>query len=175
MKITTAFRMITACAFACLNGATFAKNLSIDVAAATAAEGQRNRAAAQVYFAPIHSEQELHSYLAGNKSTPLDALDPKSEGRFLASLTFNAKGITGFSYEDLRSLSPSEAYSILALFGAQEAIIGIPFDSASTADEANVGLLSPIVIQDYPDARCQPPATCLSSHQQICLSTCQNP
>lgn len=73
-------------------------------------------------LAPIRSQAELQSYLRTTpKSTsPLERLSPAAKKRFLASLSFNENGITGFSYDDLESeLTASQIYQVLSLFGAQ--------------------------------------------------------
>jgi hypothetical protein len=77
----------------------------------------------------IRSQAALRRYLSttSNHSSPLNALSDGARRRFLSTLRFNARGITGFSYDDLqRELTVSQAYNILALFGAQQDIAIIP-------------------------------------------------
>jgi hypothetical protein len=134
------------------------------------------RQQAQIALAPIHSEAELKEFLANRKQSPLDALSPRAQKRFIESLTFNRAGITSFSYEDIRNLSPRQAYAILSLFGAQETVSYIRFEAGDAIERAAPGLLRPVVpFDDHPGYRCTPPYTCTQTLNAICLSTCSIP
>ena len=73
-------------------------------------------------LAPIKSKAQLERYIGNTPKdeSPLGKLSPGAQSRFIESLTFNDKGLTGFNYEDLQAeLSASEIYAVLGLFGAQ--------------------------------------------------------
>lgn len=75
-------------------------------------------------LAPIKSPQDLARYL---KITPLNAsslkhLSDSARADFLASLTFNEKGLTSFKFATLEmELNPTRIAEILSLFGMQRA------------------------------------------------------
>ncbi|MDM5182315.1 hypothetical protein PO883_34710, partial [Massilia sp. DJPM01] len=74
------------------------------------------------HMATITSSAQLTRYM---KMTPpqenlLSALSEAARKRFLESLTFNEKGITGYRYAELESeLTPTQIAKILSLFGSQ--------------------------------------------------------
>lgn len=73
-------------------------------------------------IAPIRSRSGLADYLERHRgaSTPFDALSPRARQRFIESLTFGTNGLSSFSRLEIESqLSVTEAYRLLALFGAQ--------------------------------------------------------
>lgn len=76
-------------------------------------------------LAPIKSPATLQTYqkLTPAKDNPLNLLSPAARMRFLSSVTFNEKGITGFSYLDLkRELNAAQMQRVLALFGSQVSV-----------------------------------------------------
>lgn len=83
-------------------------------------DAERRTSIAQA-TAPIHSRGDLDQYVATHRTiaSPLDAFSPSLRQMFLSSLTFNEKGVTGFRYDVLESLTPTEIYKILSLFGMQ--------------------------------------------------------
>lgn len=131
--------------------------------------------------APIKSTSDLQVYFAttGNRATPFSRLSDSARHRFIESLTFNEKGLTGFSYADLQAeLSATEIYQLLSLFGAQHltssikgAAIRTPLDAAIM----NAGsTISPSFenIDDHVGYYCSGRATCSQSATQICMSNC---
>ena len=79
--------------------------------------------------APIRSRAALAEYLAANHSAsdPLRALSPAARERFVASLQFGPDGAASAITTDLQSeLSAAQAYRVLALFGLQTALAGLP-------------------------------------------------
>jgi hypothetical protein len=76
----------------------------------------------------VRSRQELEAYLAlgDDKDSPLAALSPDSRKAFLDSLTFSPAGLTSFRVDTLSRLNASEAYRVLALFGAQHMLASVP-------------------------------------------------
>jgi hypothetical protein len=72
--------------------------------------------------APIKSAEDLadHSSSIALACSPLRYLSESGRRSFLASLTFNEKGLSSFRYADLEAeLSPTQIFDILALFGVQ--------------------------------------------------------
>ncbi len=69
--------------------------------------------------APIKTVAALHRYLENTASSPLDRLAPDARQRFLRSLSFSKDGVSGFQYSELSSLSASEVYQVLSLFGLE--------------------------------------------------------
>ena len=71
--------------------------------------------------APVKSKADLRRYLGQDlSSSPFRYLSTDARRRFTDSITFNEKGVTGFSYEDLeRELTVTQAYELLAILGQQ--------------------------------------------------------
>lgn len=74
----------------------------VDTSESRLATAQAQRAG-ELLLAPVKSQFELGAYLQSAKASPLDWLSPAAKRRFLASLTFNETGLTGFDYSDLRA------------------------------------------------------------------------
>lgn len=132
----------------------------------------------QYATARIQSRQELQQYLDGtvvNKS-PLGRLSAAARQTFLSSLRFNEKGLTSFRYDVLEdNLTPTEIYTILRLFGAQQTV---PMMQAAHA-QTNTDML--LLIgghgelddgKDHKDYRCVSRATCKKAMRYICTSNC---
>lgn len=122
--------------------------------------------------APISSRAELVRYVKETPVTlsPLNSLSPSAKTRFLESLTFGKRGLSGYRYADLaRELTPVQIHRILSLFGRQH---GSPVYAvtpvSSAVDKAIVidGLPSD---EDscMPDFRCGA-ASCIASYGDIC-------
>ena len=70
--------------------------------------------------APIKSNADLNTYLASNIITPFDALPQSEKQVFMDSLMFSTNALGSFNYAVLEdNLTPTEIYSVLALFGFQ--------------------------------------------------------
>lgn len=138
------------------------------------AEQGRQRAI-EFAMAPIKSADDLAAYLrtAGTDS-PLMALSPGARERFLGSLSFNANGLVSYQYEDLaRELTASQAYRLLALFGAQRTTHLVGARVEDGADEAVAA--KPRVPQlraDHAKYKCVSPHNCYYSEFFICLTGC---
>lgn len=67
-------------------------------------QAQARQAQLNLAAAPIKSRADLFAYIHGVAAplSPLSKLSPGARDRFLASLTFNENGVTGFSYEEDR-------------------------------------------------------------------------
>lgn len=131
-------------------------------------------------LAPIKSESQLQNYL---RSSPKDIsafseMQPLELSRFVSSLTFNEKGLTGFDPTPLRSLTPAQVYRVLALFGMQPGTSKIGAVPSSEVDKAlNVAPLGigdgqfPVIdfLEGY---RCEGQHTCRESQRAACTSNC---
>lgn len=124
--------------------------------------------------AQITSAEELREYQYSSNfhSGPLKALSEAGRQRFLASLTFNENGLTGFRYEDLQAeLNVSQIYKVLSLFGAQHTASLIK--GAKPKNKVEEAIVSPMIItKDYQDYACTSRATCTRSWGAICTSNC---
>lgn len=68
--------------------------------------------------APIKSPRDLELHLKSHPGdSPLMVMAPLNRRLFLDSLRFNEKGVTTLRYDVLESLTPTEVYQILSLFG----------------------------------------------------------
>jgi hypothetical protein len=127
---------------------------------------------------PIRSQSDLERYLSStsNSVSPLRALSAGARDRFISSITFNAKGITGFHYTDLQSeLTASQVYDVLKLFGAEKDVAIIPNVRIETsADKRMIDSFRKVemVGPDYVDHWCSSRATCSAREGSICTSNC---
>lgn len=133
-------------------------------------------------IAPIKSADDLAGYTAALPvNSPLRLLPQKSMERFIANLTFNESGVSGFSYAELeRHLSVSEVYRVLALFGLQHAAAQVSgarvesdLDEAimRTRRTAKCGIGGAVC--DHLDGyECEKRATCKATVKSLCMSTC---
>lgn len=145
--------------------------------------------------ATIRSEADLKNYLQATPiaRTPLGKLSPSAQRQFLASLTFNEKGLTGFNYRALSDeLSASEIYQVLGLFGMQRTTALIPDVRIETPmDEAIIRRVSPQVCpprgpkvrrtgvtpqglcaSDHENYKCESTGSCKYYNSYICTSNC---
>ena len=129
----------------------------------------------------IRSQSDLQRYLSTTATTgsPLDALSSGARDRFLSSITFGAKGITGFHFTDLQSeLTANQIHDVLALFGAEKDVAIIPNVRVETAADKRTISAFPIMPggggdgPDYPGYKCASRATCSTSPGDICMSSC---
>jgi hypothetical protein len=137
---------------------------------------ERNRIAQQ--NAPINSDLRLQEHLHTLSSdSPLRALSTPARQRFVASIRFNSAGITTFSYRDIvNELTYSEAYRLLALFGAERTLGKLPdLRRVQPEDERIRGLSRQFNgggEDDHPGYLCSGRATCSRSAQEICMTGC---
>jgi len=133
----------------------------------------RLRTAVSYELAAVKTRSQLASYLGrSGGNTPLDALSAGARARFLGSLRFNESGLAEYSYSDLaRELSTSEAYGILAIFGAQTSA---PFYARTRIDsDIDAGLTTLRMAEDHRDAKCVSHGTCQTGWVGfICTSNC---
>jgi hypothetical protein len=113
----------------------------------------------------IGSLRDLDSYLrmTARSGSPLDRLSPLGRARFLASLTFNKTGVTGFRYDDLQAdLSASQIYQVLSLFGLQR-------DTSLIVGGGSYITERPL---DYRNYYCASLHSCAPRLAWICVSGC---
>lgn len=140
-------------------------------------------------LAPIRSQVDLDAYLRNtpDKKSPFRHLSPSARKRFLASVSFNENGITGFSYDDIENeLTASQIYRVLSLFGAQHMTSRIQGARVETElDEALMeapeyspmygtgeDTICPVQPCDYSGYKCVARATCETHSRYICMRTC---
>jgi hypothetical protein len=85
----------------------------------------------------IKSRAQLDEYMAQYTSSnnPLSWLSPAARSRFLNALEFSDRGLMNFPYRDIEAeLTLSQAYRIMALFGAQTFLTFVP-DIRVVSDE----------------------------------------
>jgi len=129
---------------------------------------------------PIRSQVDLQRYLSATATpgSPLGALSSDARMRFLSSITFNEKGITGFKYSDLQSeLTANQIVAVLQLFGVAKDITIIPNVRVETSSDRRA--IRAFQLQDppddgndYRDYYCITRATCSPSPTSICTSNC---
>lgn len=148
----------------------------VDTAESRLAAAQAQRVG-DLLLAPVKSQLELASYLQSAKATPLDGLSPAAKRRFLASLTFNESGLTGFDYSDLRAeLTVTQVYRVLAIFGAQR-LAHLVKDARAETEVDRILMAAPAntvdqAMDDHEDYRCEGTHTCSGSPRHICMSGC---
>lgn len=149
--------------------------------------------ATRVQLAPIRSRADLVRFLASPAASrsPLARMSILGKKRFLAGLTFNERGLTGYRFTDLEAeLSPSDIYRVLSLFGAEHTTPLLDRAQARDATDRLVlggagGPAAPSLLQaerqgdesikaqtDYKWMKCVKRATCQSNDDYICMSSC---
>lgn len=132
-------------------------------------------------LATIHSQGTLERYLVTTQisGSPLHYLEPEARRQFLASLTFNSNGLTGFNYQVFSTLAPSQIYKLLDLFGAQ--FLTPAFATGPVSTETDAQLLDayagspqmrPIGLYNYRCLGPQDPHTCGPSIGTWCMLSC---
>lgn len=122
----------------------------------------------------IKSHNDLTSYMrtTSGVSSPLDQLSTPARDRFLSSLTFNAKGVTGFRYDDLQTeLTRGQIVAVLRLFGLERDAAMIKPDHAAGAGLRPMSHTAGPHI-DWFNYKCVSRATCQSQVNDICTSNC---
>jgi hypothetical protein len=137
-------------------------------------------------LAPVKSQQTLRAYqsITPEVLSPLGKLSASARAEFLSSLTFNEKGLTGFNYRVLEDeLTPSQAHSVLALFGAQRLTTLLKGARVETETDQKLlkGSQAKSIFNPWGDGDeggnekeyyCSGRATCSYSPANICMSSC---
>jgi len=130
-----------------------------------------------VMLAPIRSKATLQEYLATHqKNSPFAALSPGAKRRFVQSLRFSEKGLSGYEYGDLQhELTVTQIYKLLSLFGVETSASAIPgLKAKSKSDELILlrGKLNQTTLRmatDYPGYICGGKASCVKDERAICI------
>ena len=121
----------------------------------------------------ILSANDLDSYLRTTPSSPLDRLPAEAKQRFIDSLIFTENGLGSFAYSELETLSATEIYQILSLFGAERTTSMITKTRASgDSNKPTTQLNEPAPEGDYRDYWCSSRATCSPALSHICMASC---
>ena len=110
---------------------TFAASLLIGLAAAAAvaadSQPQLNIESYAASYelaqltASIRGASDVHKVARESRSNALRHLSQPAQKRFLDSLTFTERGVSGFSFEDIeRELTATEAFEVLTMIGQQQ-------------------------------------------------------
>ncbi|HWT16490.1 MAG TPA: hypothetical protein VN581_11950 [Patescibacteria group bacterium] len=127
-------------------------------------------------LAKVRSTKDL-SRLDAESRARLDKLSPKARARFLASLTFSDKGLSGFDYTVLvDELTATDIYRILELFGQQHITSMLSDVKVETSTDRLIMSMSKDptmkIRADHMEYRCETRATCVDSTPHICTSNC---
>lgn len=116
-------------------------NVDASVAWNAGGDAQVTRDALALAGARIKSLAEFYAYdfSVPPLANPLNRLSQDARQRFIDSLTFNERGITGYATGDLRSeLSAEQIYDILVLFGVPDDIYLFPDARVSTRRDRDI-------------------------------------
>ena len=115
----------------------------------------------------IQSAKDLDVYLQTARTSPLDRLSVADKQNFLNSLVFTENGLASYQYSALETLSATDMYQILSLFGVER--------TASLITQKNtVSNVEPIAESsgDHEGYLCSGRATCTEAPGNICTSNC---
>lgn len=115
-----------------------------------------------------------------NAASPLSALSPSAQHRFLDSLRFTPAGLSSFRYADLEAeLTPTQAYKLLALFGMQQDVRLLKSAHQVTTLDAVIlgiggGMAGGVGLGDHDGYWCETsrPHTCAQAPGFICTGNC---
>lgn len=129
-------------------------------------------------LATLKSARDVYMYLQSTPKniSPLMAMDPVSRDRFVRSLRFNEKGLTEFDYTALQSLTASEVYRILSLFGMEAGTYQIQAREVTPLDH-QINHPAPTQTMRYSGDflegyYCEGQHTCSQTVQKACTSNC---
>ena len=123
-------------------------------------------------LAPLKSASDVYQYIQHTPKglSPLSALPNAQRDEFTQSLRFNDRGLSQFDYTVLQSLSPTQVYKILALFGMQGSTGLVKAKPISQIDRnASVNGIMAEFLVDY---RCIGEHSCMSAIRMACTSNC---
>lgn len=150
-----------------------AESHSMDLAVAYIAQDEEKQSAIARSLAPLKSARDVYNYTASTTKelSPLERFSPRAKQQFLRSLRFNDNGLTTFDYTVLESLSPSEIYKVISLFGLQSGAHRINTNGNSEVDSLlnTPSLRADDFLEGY---RCEGRGTCGTSQRNACTSNC---
>jgi hypothetical protein len=119
--------------------------------------------------AKINSVAELDAHLRSTPDSPLNLLAAPARQHFVNSLAFNDNGLTSFEYPPLETLTATEVYQVLGLFGVESSTSLISRAQISTDQDRAVMLRKPTGDQGM---ICCGPAVCCNHPSGICTGNC---
>lgn len=136
--------------------------------APSATDGQ---ALLEIAAAPIRSPEQLRSHLVRHPGdSPLMVMSPLNRELFLNSLRFNDKGLTTLRYDVLESLTPTEAYQVLGLFGMQGLTPQLNLRGNTKLDKKVMSITPSLMpMKDY---YCEGKGTCRGGANVACSGAC---
>ncbi|MDX3936708.1 hypothetical protein [Stenotrophomonas sp.] len=169
-------RIVCICSlFVAASSSAFSMPLKMDEQAEIQSHPEMQRVLIAQRNAPINSQVRLQEHLQNlSPDSPLRVLSTPARERFVASLRFNESGITSLGYNDIvGELTYTEAYRLLALFGAERILDNLPKLRMDTSEDQRVRRLArPPLVEDHLGYACTDRATCSMSSQQICMTGC---
>ncbi len=132
---------------------------------------QAQQEQADMANAPVKSPSDLSTYESEHvTSSPLNALSPMMKQLFVNSIRYNEKGVTTIRYDVLESLSPTQVYQILSLFGMQSLTPSLNLRSASPLDKQIMSLHPNLMpLKGY---YCEGKGTCRQNASEACSDAC---
>ncbi|WP_147423636.1 hypothetical protein [Xanthomonas vasicola] len=125
-------------------------------------------------MAPIKTRHALDLYIESvpQEISAFKDILPMLRDEFINSLKFNEKGLTEFDTSSFKKLSPTQVYSVLALFGLEEGAYKINAAPRTRLDKdvnAEPLMQNGDFLEGY---RCEERATCGESQRSACTSNC---
>lgn len=133
-------------------------------------------------LAPVKTLQDFYR-VQGEKNKGLDAfrkLRSQAQAEFISSLVFSDKGLASYNFKVIEdSLSVTEAYELLSLFGVQDTIRHLKGLKVKTTADLLIQRkhMTPLSCCEESEEnekgyRCSSPGTCSMSQTQICTDNC---
>jgi len=137
-------------------------------------QDQALRTRIDMNLAAVKSHSDLNALLQSKdgRVAVLQRLTPRDRKAFLSSLKFNERGLTEFDIAVLRSLSPSDVYKVLGLFGLQGGSGKISESLGETDTDTLIDTLPKMQAGFLLDFRCADRGTCSFETSKACTSNC---
>lgn len=114
----------------------------------------------------IQSARDLETHLQTTPDSPLNRMSPDARQRFVDSLVFTDRGLASYRYVELQSLSTTDVFEILNLFGVERTAPTISKETAPSNFSEIIG------DGDREGYWCSSHATCSVASGSICTSNC---
>jgi hypothetical protein len=123
-------------------------------------------------LAPIRSATQFAAYMATlPANSPMRALAPLDRALLSQSLDFGPDGLLSYDATTLQGLTVSQAYQVLALFGAQGHTVDIKAPSRATLDSAKSTSIVPM-LEPLKGFRCIGGHSCGEDAKAACTDHC---
>lgn len=133
-------------------------------------------------LAPVKSLQDFYKteLLSSRGMVAFKKLRPQEQADFISGLVFTSQGLASYNYRVVEdSLSVSEAYDLLGLFGVQYTIkhlkglkVKNAVDLLIQQREMTVSACCDENEESHKGYRCESPGTCGMSQTHICTDNC---